>query len=718
MTLDQYQLCPCGSGKKIKFCCSREFVSDLDRVKTMIDGKQRLAAVEKIDALLNKYPDRASLLMLKAEAQLQMSEAEAAGATLEKLGQVAPDNPSVAAFKGLFAAMTQYNLGAAIHWLQEAFNLTTQTVTPRVYETIVVVARMLQNAGLHAASRGHLQLALSLSDAKDEMAAQTLMAMNHDRQIPLLIREPLPMQACPPDVTWKIEFESAMRDIFRGRWRVGSTKLAEMSKRVLDAPAILFNQAIVQIWLAENEPAGQALRSYSKISDEPLDKRVQAYAVADIVSPDRETSFVDVVEQIYELEQIDEVMEKCLAKPLLISMPVNRESVPEDDKPMPRAVFDVVDRELPKDPKQPSADEIPNSNGILVLFGKETDQSARLVVQAARTDLDAFQDLLKELIGDQEPKEERIVNRVSWFSANVLGNHRLPNELQGDARRDVQVELRRQAIEQRWIETPSPRYENKSPKEASQEKRFQIPLLAELLTFELLSQDGHWGVDFQALRKQLDLPIRESLNADDVDLERLPVHQFSLLDPKTLNDEQLLTVYRRSYAVMAVYPLRAIALEVISRESLADKIDKVEAYDILSDVAPKTDEALEYLAEARKLATQEGESPAAWMIDELELRLIRGEGDKFVKLLKELQARYMKEPGIMPALVETLSKYGLVTPDGRIMLPASAAPSAMSAEGAAAASGSGGESGGLWTPDSANDDPGESQGESKIWVPD
>ena len=161
------------------------------------------------------------------------------------------------------------------------------------------------------------------------------------------------------------------------------------------------------------------------------------------------------------------------------------------------------------------------------------------------------------------------------------------------------------------------------------------------------------------------------IDASTVDLERLPVHRFSLLKFPELTDDQLLTVYRRAYAVMAVWPLRQIALEVISRKSLDDKIDKVEAYDILSDVAPTTDEALEYLSKARKLATSEGESPAAWLIDELEIRLLRGEAEKFIQLLKEIQTRYIKEPGIAPSLIEVLSRYGLITPDGRIMIPAS-----------------------------------------------
>ena len=34
-TLDVYQLCPCGSGKKIKFCC-QNILADMEKVKNSV----------------------------------------------------------------------------------------------------------------------------------------------------------------------------------------------------------------------------------------------------------------------------------------------------------------------------------------------------------------------------------------------------------------------------------------------------------------------------------------------------------------------------------------------------------------------------------------------------------------------------------------------------------------------------------------------------------
>ena len=86
MTVDLYKPCPCGSGKKIKFCC-RDIANDLERIQRMIEGEQRLAAIEKIDSVLKKHPKHSALLMLKAEAlEIQGRKKEAAAVRLDSLG--------------------------------------------------------------------------------------------------------------------------------------------------------------------------------------------------------------------------------------------------------------------------------------------------------------------------------------------------------------------------------------------------------------------------------------------------------------------------------------------------------------------------------------------------------------------------------------------------------------------------------------------------------
>lgn len=62
MSLDPYKPCPCGGGKKVKFCCCKDVVNELGEVTRAIEGEQRLAALEKLNKLMAAKGDRAALL--------------------------------------------------------------------------------------------------------------------------------------------------------------------------------------------------------------------------------------------------------------------------------------------------------------------------------------------------------------------------------------------------------------------------------------------------------------------------------------------------------------------------------------------------------------------------------------------------------------------------------------------------------------------------------
>lgn len=727
MTVDLYRMCPCGSGKKIKFCCSKELAHDIERVERMIQGDQRLAAIEKLDSLLAKHPDNPALLMLKVEVELALKELPKVQETIAKLQQVAPENPSVLALPIILDVVRGKSARAAVGDLQRAFSRANGVITSRLYEAVLLVAVRLLRENCPMAAKGHLQMALALSDAKDERCTSTLMELNHNRSIPLLMREPLEITDCPANVTWKIEFKQALEAVFRGRWLDAAEMLEAMSRRILDEPAILKNLAILRAWLGQNAEAVKAFRDYAKIRDVPQDDRVHAEALAQLLDQSGSGAAVDVVSLEFNVTDTEKLMEHCLSNRRMRQLPVNPEAVREGSPP-PKAIFELLDRPMPEASAELRASDVPESLLTFVVYGRETDRDARIELALAKTN--RYQEKLETLreetgrnLGDA--MAESPLTRTSRLMAEVFGSYRLPDELSPEKRTELSKQLQQLAVTDRWTKTVSPLYGGLAPRDAAKKSEYKIPVLATLLILQLLSDEGTWGVDFQQLREDLGLERLPTIDTGSIDIRNLPVHRFTRLEIDQLSDEQLLDAYRRAYAVMAVAPLRQIALQIVSRESLDEKIDKVEAYDILSDVAVDTDEALRYLEKARKLATADGESPAQWLIDELEIRLLRGEIEKFTKLFTEIQTRYLKEPGIGPALLEVLSRYGLVTPDGRLMVPtrrdAAAATEQKQAESVPA---------GIWTPDgsrapaseagtttASNDEGAADQKESKLWVP-
>src|SRR5690606_35735356 len=103
MAVDPYQPCPCGSGKKIKFCC-HDLIGEMEKIYRMIEGDQPRAALRHVEQTLAKFPSRSSLLDLKVTLQLSLNQDEEAKATVEEFLASDPNSPVAHAFDAMLKA--------------------------------------------------------------------------------------------------------------------------------------------------------------------------------------------------------------------------------------------------------------------------------------------------------------------------------------------------------------------------------------------------------------------------------------------------------------------------------------------------------------------------------------------------------------------------------------------------------------------------------------
>ena len=64
MPLDSHSLCPCGSGKEIRFCCS-DMLKDYQQLESQLSGGQFAAALSTIEGLEKDHPNNAALISAK-----------------------------------------------------------------------------------------------------------------------------------------------------------------------------------------------------------------------------------------------------------------------------------------------------------------------------------------------------------------------------------------------------------------------------------------------------------------------------------------------------------------------------------------------------------------------------------------------------------------------------------------------------------------------------
>jgi hypothetical protein len=171
----------------------------------------------------------------------------------------------------------------------------------------------------------------------------------------------------------------------------------------------------------------------------------------------------------------------------------------------------------------------------------------------------------------------------------------------------------------------------------------------------------------------------------------------------------LAIAYQRAAMGQHIDALEHFAREILRRPELAEKVDLAGVHRILSQTSHDPAEALAHLRQCRDIVVKRGESPAGLLLEELRLRLLTGQDvDECNRILQQIRANHIQEPGVGQALYQTLVEFGIISPDGR---PASRHAAGETVTEAAAPA----EAAKLWTPDAPAPAP---EKKSALWTPD
>src|SRR5262245_8887468 len=92
MSLDPYSPCPCGSGKKFKWCCQPIYNSINHATELLAHGQQD-AALRAIDQLCQQHPGNPEVRGQKARLLAASGQAEQAEQALQKAFDLNPNYP-------------------------------------------------------------------------------------------------------------------------------------------------------------------------------------------------------------------------------------------------------------------------------------------------------------------------------------------------------------------------------------------------------------------------------------------------------------------------------------------------------------------------------------------------------------------------------------------------------------------------------------------------
>ncbi len=707
MPVDAYSICPCGTGKKVKFCCP-DLLGELQKIDRMLQGEQPQACLQHLGQLLEEHPDRACLLSLRSRLLRVTGNTEEAGRAAAEFVAKHPQNPTAMAESAILTAVEQGG-PAAMQIVQRALAASGEVVGGRVYEALGIVAEVLLHQGHWLAGRALLQLQTVLSE-QDPHPVTMLIELNRTPGVPLLLKDDPPLARCPDDAPWKTRFEQAMEPIQSGHWLAAAERLTALAAEVegssaIGSPAIWRNLATLRGWLADDSGLIEALKKFAAL-DVSLDEAVEAEATAMLCHDDPLGDRFDVVNLRFAVKDLEQLQAALALQPQALQMPLDPSAFGSEDGPPPGTAYLLLDRPPAKATENVTLSDVSRVLGQAMVYGRQTDREARLeVIGVASSDLQKLKTLLGETADGalDADIEEEVVAQASASQELMQRNWRPPDEITLEQFETLAVEHIRDALLHRWPQLKLGILGGKSPREVAGDASWDAKLLAAVMVLEGWIERASDGFDFNELRSELGLPIPGPIDPQQTSMAALPLVRLSRVTVQTIDDESLRVAFQRAMAFGATSALRKLAVAIVDRPALTGSEEQSLAYALLAQMEKDPQRALHYLQQGRQTSESAGRSCASWDLLELPLRLSRGEADEVSRLVHHVRSQHMQEPGVAERLMQWLVQIGAIRPDGTPVGP----PPQQAAPPAAA------EPGKLWTPGSQ-----EPGGEKKLWTPD
>ncbi|HEV2969574.1 MAG TPA: hypothetical protein VGY55_06255 [Pirellulales bacterium] len=714
MTIDPYSICPGGTGKKVKFCCS-DLVADLDKIERMLEGDQRIACLDHITKLEAKCPQRACLMAVRSLLEISLDKPEEATATIAAFLAKYPDNP-VALARSAVLKSRQGEPREAIVSLLRATEVSGEEIGTNIYQAITAVAINLEAMGYVISARALLLWQFRISRGEDQQPALALYQLQSDQRLPLLLREEPDLEPPPEGAPWKFEFDVAYKSAVQGRWSIAAEKFAALVPLAGQSPALWRNLSLLRGWLGDYPGMVEALRKLSTLEAQP-DDAIEAEALAQLIDENSTTDAVEIVEVAYAVANQADVEERFSADRQMERTPFDpraweSDEVDEAPSPPPRALFLLLDRPIAATAAGLTHDQASGVSATVLLFGRQTDRPERLVVQTERDTLPQVDSLLKRIAGDalgeRTSDPEKVVDRIPAIAHALRMDWRLPRDATPEQRAALAAAGRRDSILNRLPKLRLNRLGGQTLEQAATLPAGRIRASALILNLELpLVRDRDVEL-YNDLRRQLGLPVPGPI--DPVSLvgdARLPAARLHRMQAERLSDKLLIEFYRRARVLGIARAIGKMAAELVRRPGLAEQIDFAEPHGLLANLSETLDDALVHVDQARAITQKARQSSARWDLEELSLRIRFLDLQGAARLFEHLRKEHIGEEGVAETLGQILVSNGLVDPSGRLLLPAVAEASPIVVPGAAAM-------GRILTPDSQ---PATAERKPVLWTP-
>jgi tetratricopeptide (TPR) repeat protein len=713
MTINPYALCPCGSGKKIKFCCG-DLAGEMEKVLRMVEGSQPAAAVRHLEQLLKKHPQRASLLDLKSNIEMQLGWLDQASATVDEYLRVDPQSINAWARRAMQLGIAE-QVQDAVDALQKSIALCDDPpYAPVVLMAIRLLGRTFEAQGQFIPAIAHFLLYGDVSQPGDMEGEKELIRLTREELVPDLLKGPFKLYREATNPAQHDQFARASAAAGRGSWREAAATFESLKVNSPGDARVIYNAALLHGFLGEEQSMAEGLRAYAAC-DVSEEDAVEALALAQYVDSAHSDDFLDAKQLVFEIDDLQAIVEQRRKdrRTPRFDRPDDTWSADENGPP-PQAGFYVLDRDDPPDWSDLPFENVPRLFASVELFGRETDRPPRAVVRTTEdTEYEAKLAVVRDLftLGDRDPIEQSDSVRVTALGNFVMYYSYIPAQAPISVRLRVLEESRLKALLDIWPATPQSALGGKSPSElvgdASRARDLQAAVYRAILT----QVPRGLREQVRGIWDRLELaPLPDSLGPEQMEDERLWFVRVARLDATKLSDEQIAKITLDAALANATSAIAHLAPELLRRPQLHRTVNMYAVGAAAVAEAPDYESAFEFLSDARRLVAADVVPPGLWDVMEFAGAFDLLEQDRLPALLRQAAENANRNEVVAKALVHVLAERGLITEDGMLRIPM---PKSKDAASPLDAGDERQEEPKIWTPQSEA----AQQGKGKIWLP-
>ena len=708
MSYDPYADCPCGSGKKIKFCC-QDVIPEMQKVARLRENQPKRAA-QILEGLEQNFG--ANLWVASSHARLLMEQGEypaAKGRCERYLTKDGNDeqNPELNAIVAL-AAFVSDGYESAKRTIHRAFQLSARREPALVTRLAGAISLVMLEAESFMSARAHAAIAVKLSpeDRRSHCVMQ-LAQIEGSSRIPYPLRSVHRLVPYTAAVEDQKELDRAVRLSSLGCWKPASILLKRLTEKHPDAAELWHNLALCHAWDGNEPAAAEAFhKSASLYKDD--EAAVECETLAQLLDLELTEDVNEIVLKSYKIDSVSKLLtsldKEDLFDRLSIEVPLDGEG--------PVAQYRLLAKPFPTDkqPEQLTPPDIPEFIADVLVFDATDQQSAQLQITGVEGEgFEQADATLNKAVADQitldEEADDEPLGVVPVELEGLEWNCHFPAEFPATIARNIETQKMQAVATDVWPNLKLSGLGGKTPLEAKGDAKLKVALQSSIHVLDAFYDRNNVMLDIDALRKSLDLEAPSPVVPGANNVTGFSTMSLQRIKFGDLSDEQLVDIARRVLLVRHTRTAYAALTEVAGRQACVDRIGSERVFSTLVGICReqnRRDEALKWLAAGRDAAEAADEAfrnILEWDVRELNLRMDDPTDSKIPGLWKKFEEQYFPK---LPEIRESMAMFMVEKGLGHLV-----------SEVATVAAG-GSET--VWTPDSDSGDA-DGAGGKKLWIP-